>query len=192
MTKQKQVFRNVCTFYKKKYTEISHLHKYSDPSLSTLLKHLWQRLQPCVSGYDATGLAHLYKGSFFHYSLQILSSSVRLDGERRCTAIFRSGLWLGHSRTFRDLSQSHSCIFLAVCLGSLSCWKVNLLPSLRSWVLWRKFLSRISLYSVQRTKFGDSERFWILPRMPTCINFHNEWFCLCFVRINWTKGITKK
>uniref|UniRef100_A0A674BP84 Zgc:165423 n=1 Tax=Salmo trutta TaxID=8032 RepID=A0A674BP84_SALTR len=33
--------------------------------------------------YDATSLAHLYLGSFSH-SLQILSSSVRLDGERCC------------------------------------------------------------------------------------------------------------
>ena len=32
-------------------------------------------------GYDATSLAHLYLGSFSHSSLQILSSSVRLDGE---------------------------------------------------------------------------------------------------------------
>ena len=29
-------------------TEITHLHKYSDPLLSTLLKHLWQRLKPQV------------------------------------------------------------------------------------------------------------------------------------------------
>uniref|UniRef100_A0A8C7WGR9 C2H2-type domain-containing protein n=1 Tax=Oncorhynchus mykiss TaxID=8022 RepID=A0A8C7WGR9_ONCMY len=82
-------------------------------------------------GYDTTSLAHLYLGSFSHFSLQILSYSVRLDGERRCTAIFRSlqrcsigfksGLWLGHSRIFRDLSQSHSCVVLAVCLGP-SCW----------------------------------------------------------------------
>ena len=99
-------------------------------------------------GYDATSLAHLYLGSFSQTSLQILSSSVRLDGERSCTAIFRSlqrcsigfksGLWLGHSSTFRDLSRSHSCIFLAVCLWSLSCLKVNLCPSLI-------FSSRISV-----------------------------------------------
>uniref|UniRef100_A0A674A7P5 Transcription factor BTF3 n=1 Tax=Salmo trutta TaxID=8032 RepID=A0A674A7P5_SALTR len=31
-----------------------------------------------------------------------------------------------------DLSKSHSCVVLAVCFGSLSCWKVNLRPSLRS------------------------------------------------------------
>ncbi len=28
---------------------------------------------------------------------------------------------------------------LAVCLGSLSCWKLNLLPSLRFWMLWTGF-----------------------------------------------------
>ena len=95
--------------------------KYSDPLLSTLLNHLWQRLQP----QDPTSLAHLYLGSFSPSSRQILSISVRLDRERCCTAIFRpvqicsigfkSGLWLGHSKTFRDLSRSHFCVVLAVC-----------------------------------------------------------------------------
>jgi hypothetical protein len=33
-----------------------------------------------------------------------------------------------------------------VCLGSLSCWKLNLRPNLRTWVLWSRFSSRISLY----------------------------------------------
>ncbi len=28
--------------------------------------------------------------------------------------------------------------YFSVCLGSLSCWKVNLRPSLRSWALWRR------------------------------------------------------
>ena len=41
-------------------------------------------------GYETTTLAHLYLGSFSHSPLQILSSSVRLDGECHCTAIFRS------------------------------------------------------------------------------------------------------
>ena len=30
------------------YFQVSHLHKYSYPLISTLLKHLWQRLQPRV------------------------------------------------------------------------------------------------------------------------------------------------
>ena len=66
--------------------------------------------------------------------------------ERCCTAIFRSllicligfksSLRLGHLMTFRVLSQSYSCVVLAVCLGVLSCWRVNFRPSLRSWALW--------------------------------------------------------
>ncbi len=107
-------------------------------------------------GKDATSSSHLDLGILCHSSLQILSSSVRLDGKRWWTAIFRSlqrssigfksGLWLGHSRTVTELLWSHSFIILAVCLGSLSCWKVNLRPSLRSWAHWRRFSSRISLY----------------------------------------------
>ncbi len=58
----------------------------------------------------------------------------------------KSGLWLGHSRTVTELLWSHSFVILAVCLESLSCWKVNLRPSLRSWALWRRFSSRIYLY----------------------------------------------
>ncbi len=105
-------------------------------------------------GKDATSFSHLDLGILCHSSLQILSSSVRLDGKRWWTAIFRSlqrcsigfksGLWLGHSRTVTELLWSHSFVILAVCLGSLSCWKVNLRPSLRSWALWRRFSSRIS------------------------------------------------
>ncbi len=101
-------------------------------------------------------MQQVYLGILCHSSLQILSSSVRLDGKHWWTAIFRSlqrcsigfksGLWLGHSRTVTELLWSHSFVILAVCLGSLSCWKVNLRPSLRSWALWRRFSSRISLY----------------------------------------------
>ena len=32
------------------------------------------------------------------------------------------------------------------CLGCVSCWKVNLRPSPRSWALWTRFSLRISLY----------------------------------------------
>ncbi len=49
------------------------------------------------------------------------------------------GLSQGHSRTVTELLWSHSFVILAVCLGSLSWWKVNLRPSLRSWALWRRF-----------------------------------------------------
>ncbi len=41
-------------------------------------------------GKDATSFSHLDLGILCHSSLQILSSSVRLDGKRWWTAIFRS------------------------------------------------------------------------------------------------------
>ena len=40
--------------------------------------------------HNAVTVPHLYFGSFSHSSIQILSSSARLDGERCSTAIFRS------------------------------------------------------------------------------------------------------
>ncbi len=98
--------------------------KYSDPLLSILVEApFWFNTAMSLFGKDATSFSHLDLGILCHSSLQILSSSVRLDGKRWWTAIFRS-----------------------LCLGSLSCWKVNLRPSLRYWALWRRFSSRISLY----------------------------------------------
>ena len=58
---------------------------------------------------------------------------------------FKAGLWLGHSRTFTFLFWSHSIGDLAVWLGSLSCWNVNLHCSLRSFALWSRS-SRIHQY----------------------------------------------
>ena len=66
-------------------------------------------------------------------------------GLQRCSIGFKFRLWRS-TQGHWDLSRSHSCVVLAVCLGSLSCWKWNLHPNLRSWVLWIRFSSRISLY----------------------------------------------
>ena len=95
------------------------LPHYSDPLLSALLKHLWQRLQPRVF-LGMTLQAWLTCIWGVSPILLCRSSQVGLDGERRCAAIFRSlqrcligfksGLWLGRSRTFRDFSQSHCCV----------------------------------------------------------------------------------
>ena len=75
---------------------------------------------------------------FAHSSVQNCSSSVKLNGECWWTAIFKSchrfligfksGLWLGHSRTFIFLFLSHSSVALAVCFGSLSCWRWTSIP----------------------------------------------------------------
>ncbi len=84
--------------------------------------------------YDATSLAHLFLGSFSHSYLQDLSSSIR----------FKSALWLGHSRTFTELPHSHSFV-LAVGLGWLSWWKMNLCLSLRS-TLEQVFIKDVSVH----------------------------------------------
>jgi hypothetical protein len=109
---------------------MSHLHKYSDPFLSTLLKHLWQRLQPRVF----LGLTlQAWHTCIWGVSPILLCKSFHAqDGERCCTVIFRSlqtcsigfksRLWLGHSRTFRDFSRSHAYIFR--CLLANSKWAV--------------------------------------------------------------------
>ncbi len=65
---------------------------------------------------------------------------------QRCMIASKFQLWLGHSRTFIESSLSPSCIVLAVCVGLLSCWKVNFQPSLRFWALWTRFSLRLSLY----------------------------------------------
>ena len=105
--------------------------------------------------YVSTSFAHLETEIFAHSSLQNSSSSVRLDGERLWTAVFRSchrfsigfrsGLWLGHSNTICFVLNP-SIVALALWLASLSCWKVNLRPSLKSYVDSNRFSSKISLY----------------------------------------------
>ncbi len=93
--------------------------------------HTWiwgsSAIPPCRSSPVLSGWMVNIGGQPFLWSLQ------------RCSIGFKSGLWLGHSRTVTELLWSHYFVILAVCLGSLSCWKVNLRPSLRSWALWRRF-----------------------------------------------------
>ncbi len=82
-------------------------------------------------------MAHLDVAIFAHSSLHKRSKSVRLRGHGLCTALFRSphrcsigfrsGLWLGHSKTLIFFWWSHAFVDLDVCFGSLSCWKVNFL-----------------------------------------------------------------
>ena len=68
------------------------------------------------------------------------------DSFHRFSMGFKSGLWLGRSRTFMFLFWSHSSVALPVCLGSLSCWNINLHRCRRSFALWSRFSSRIGLY----------------------------------------------
>ena len=117
------------------HNDKAKLHKHSDPLLSTLLKHLWQRLQPQV-----------FLGMMLQawHTILLCRSSQALSGWIGSVA---AQLFSGLSRDVQmgsspdsgwategqgDLSRSHSYVVLAVCLELLSCWKVNLRPSLRS------------------------------------------------------------
>ena len=114
---------------------------------------------------------------FCHSSLQILSSVVRLDGDHRWTAIFRSlhrcligfksGLWLGYSRTFKVVMKP-----ILSCLGCVL-WVFVLLehkPFAQSEVLSsldQVFIKDISLlYSVQLSLNPD--HFSIKSKLVEC------------------------
>ncbi len=69
---------------------------------------------------------------------------------RRTFSGFSRKIWLRSSQGSGWATQGHSqnCLYatLAVCLGSLSCWKMNLLPRLRFWMLWTRFSLILSQY----------------------------------------------
>ena len=98
---------------------------------------------------------------------------LKFDGFRWCTAIFksyhrfsiglRSGIWLGHSKTFRCFPINHSSVALTVCLGSLSCWKVNLHPSLKSLEDWSSHPSFL--------------QFWLVSQSLPMKNIPTAWCC---------------
>ena len=59
---------------------------------------------------------------------------------------FRSGDWLGHSRTLICFFLSHSFVALAVCFGSLSCWKIHPRPIFSALTEGRRLSPKISRY----------------------------------------------
>ncbi len=91
---------------------------------------------------------------------------------------FKSGLWLRHSRTFTELSRSHSFVILAVCLGLSSCWKMNLLPSLRFWII---IINAISINSLMiNLNILVHWDFFLLWRVPQSLSLKNSptaWGC---------------
>lgn len=102
-----------------------------------------------ILGNDRTTVAHFSFKTFTDDSWQNCSSSTRLAGASRCTAIFTSlqRCWV-QVRTLAEateFSQSHTCGLLEICFGSLFSWNVNLGLSLRSWALWKRFSLRITL-----------------------------------------------
>ena len=153
--------------------EISHLHKYSDPLLSALLKHL-------ASDYYSlkSSLVWHYKlgtpifGEFLPLSSGDPLKLCQVGWGASLNSRFQVSLEMFDRVQVRALAGSHSCIVLAVFKGSLSCWKVNLRPSLRSWALWSRFSSRISLY------FAPSFlRSWLVSQSLPLKNIPTAWCC---------------
>ncbi len=85
--------------------------------------------------------------------IQVFSRSFRLWGCRWATESFsslhrfsigfRTGDWLGHSRTLKCFLRSHSLVALSVCLGSLSCWKTQPRPIFNALTEGRRLLAKI-------------------------------------------------
>ena len=59
---------------------------------------------------------------------------------------FRSGDWLGHFRTLICFFLSYSFVALAVCFGSLSCWKTHPRPIFSALTEGRRLSPKISRY----------------------------------------------
>ena len=100
--------------------------------------------------------AQILRGILVHSSLQILSKSLSFRGCRLATRSFsslhrfsmgfRSGDWLGHSRSLLCFFLSHSFVALAVCFGSLSCWKTHPRPIFSALTEGRRLSPKISWY----------------------------------------------
>ena len=93
----------------------------SDYSLESfgMMLQAWHTCIWAVSPIPLCRSSQALSGWMWSVAAQLFS------GLQRCLIGFKSGLWLGHSRTLRDLSRGHPYVVLALCLGSLSCWKDN-------------------------------------------------------------------
>ncbi len=125
------------------------VHKYSQPLLNTLLKHLWHQLQPQILGMMRKALIIIIWQ--FSSILLLISSPLKLCkvgwGQTHILRFLQKywlahlRLWPGHSRIFTDLSMSHfCCVFRAIVLSEV----LNALDwvSLRS----SQYFSSMSVY----------------------------------------------
>lgn len=125
-------------------------------NLLKIKKYESTQLKPLGSYYSlksplvwAISLANVDLRIFPHSSLQI-PFKLRLNEEHCCNANFRflltssikfiSWLWLKHWRAFTNLSQSHSCILLAVFIWVTVVFEGETLPKA---VILSRFCSRI-------------------------------------------------
>ncbi len=96
-------------------------------------------------------LESLWKGQYT-YVQHVQSKSVCKSATQSFSSLhrfsfgFRSGDWLGHSRTLKCFLRSYSLVALAVCLGSLSCWKTQPRPIFNALTEGRRLLAKILRY----------------------------------------------
>ena len=115
----------------------------------------WQAQRSDICYSFSAGLYRSWEGLWSN-SLQILSKSLRFRGcclvTRSFSSLhrflmgFRSGDWLGHSRTLICFFLSHSFVALAVCSWSLSCWKTHPQPIFSALTEGRRLPPKISWY----------------------------------------------
>jgi len=106
-----------------------------------------------VSCKSSPGLLALtVAGILAHSSMQISSRAVMcwaihiFNPLHKFSMGLRFGDWLGHSRTLKCFLQSHSFVARAICLGSLSCWKIQTCFIFKALTDGRRFWLKISRY----------------------------------------------
>ncbi len=90
-------------------------------------------------------------GPLLHTGSPDLSGFGAVAGQHGVSAssidyLLGSGHWTGYARTLKCFLQCHSLVALALCLGSLSCWKTKPWPIFNALTEGRRLLAKISLY----------------------------------------------
>ncbi len=123
-------YRNLCLQLQRSDVSCS-----SWPGLHTLQQGFWPTTpywsSPAFSGFEAVAGQH-----------RILAASI----DFLLGSGLETGYWLGHSRTLKCFLWSHSLVALAVCSGSLSCWKTQPRPIINSLTDGRRLLAKIWRY----------------------------------------------
>ncbi len=139
------LLHEICIWYNSKielniwYRNLCLQLQRSDVSCSS-----WPVLHTLQQGFWPTP-PYIVSRSFIFWSCRWATQS--FSSLYRFSIGFRSGDWLGHSRNLKFFLRSHSLGALAVCLGSLSCWKTQPWPIFNALTEGRRLLARdISRY----------------------------------------------
>ncbi len=152
-------------------------------------------------------LSHRCGGILAHSSLQNCFNSATLEGFqswmdclRSCHSIlfgFKSGLWLGHSKTLILFFLSHSEADLLVCLGSLSCCitqvRLNLFTNWWPDILLQDFLIECRIHG--SINYGKSSRPWSCKAASdhhTTTTMLDCWYDVLFMKccVGFTPDVT--